>query len=705
MESEPSQIQGAETGAHPESNGNDISPSHTEYSDEVLADLARSGLTREDAQRAGVYEASEKELRHHYGSKVAKRALVKPVYAFPYFDPITGHDTGYRRYRFLDGKDDDENPKYLGLSGWASPLYFPKSIDWVQHLRDRKKVYFTEGEKSSYRAGKAGIPTIGLGGCWNFSGRKNAGQDLSKAFGQLNLNGLEVEIIAESDATTNGNVLGALHGFAYALSTQGARVEHVILPPKPDGKKQGIDDYLELKQFAILDFRKLRRESFNQINNLFLIREKYAVVVDEPAGAMFNLRTRHPVLKESYLTAVAPLKAAVPNAKGELHLVGAGSEYIKWPFRREYGSIVYAPSQPHETTEGDYNLWPGWGVNTAKDVGIEPKRGDVTLWNELLDHIFGKDTAERKWFEQWASYPFAHPGAKLFTAVMMWGCQGAGKSLVGEVLRRVYGLKNSSELQLGQLTAHFNEWAKHKQFVLANEMAGDGDRRVEASQIKNVITREEITIDVKNQPEYTIFDTLNYYLTSNRPDAAYLEDGDRRFFVWFVEKALHFSKGAEIKAWSATKEAQSALLYHFMYEVPFDGFEPTAPAPMTDAKAAMQQASDTGLQGIAKDLMNDDARPKYATRGMLRIWAGREPKDYSKDVQVANALLRAGAIRIRQYRLKIGAPRELVWCLRPSPTYDFKNLNVEQVRAYFNEHSDQINTFFGVTLLTREEKF
>ena len=69
--------------------------------------------------------------------------------------------------------------------------------------------------------------------------------------------------------------------------------------------------------------------------------------------------------------------------------------------------------------------WPGWGV--------EPCKGDVTLWRELLDFLFhGADAAHREWFERWCAYPIQHPGAKMKSTLVIHGPQGTGKNMFFE---------------------------------------------------------------------------------------------------------------------------------------------------------------------------------------------------------------------------------------------------------------------------------
>jgi hypothetical protein len=69
-------------------------------------------------------------------------------------------------------------------------------------------------------------------------------------------------------------------------------------------------------------------------------------------------------------------------------------------------------------------------------------------------------------------------------------------------------------------------WAENRQFVLGDEISGS-DKRAEADMMKAMITQEEVNINIKYIPQFSIPDCVNYYFTSNHADALFLEDEDR----------------------------------------------------------------------------------------------------------------------------------------------------------------------------------
>ncbi len=177
--------------------------------------------------------------------------------------------------------------------------------------------------------------------------------------------------------------------------------------------------------------------------------------------------------------------------------------------------------------------------------------------------------------------------------------QGCGKSLLGYVLGDLYG-ENYAEVNQAMLHGSFNEWSRHKQFILAEEVC-NSDKRADANKLKTMITRQKVSINAKFKPEYSIEDTLNYLFTSNEPDAMFFVKEDRRYFAHRIEKKLAPERGHAIRQWSSSKAGAAALHWH-LKNFNLAGFNPRGAAPMTRAKADMIEASWTDLDRWANKL-------------------------------------------------------------------------------------------------------
>jgi hypothetical protein len=274
--------------------------------------------------------------------------------------------------------------------------------------------------------------------------------------------------------------------------------------------------------------------------------------------------------------------------------------WIKWPFRREMGALVYEPGKPEVTEGNDWNTWKGWGV--------EPKKGNIAPFYDLAKHLFSSVSAnDLRWFLQWCAYPIQHPGTKLYTTVALHGAkQGTGKTLLFYTLGKVYG-KNFTEIKQDQLHGNFNSWAEEKQFILGDDVTGS-DKLDVADKLKSLITQQELRINTKYVPEYTVRDCVNYAFTSNQPDAFFLEDDDRRFFVHEVlVDPLPDAFFKVYDSWLRDDDKGAAAVHHMLKTLPLDGFNPRGRAPETLAKLRMIQVGKSDLAEWVDKLRHDPA--------------------------------------------------------------------------------------------------
>ena len=103
-----------------------------------------------------------------------------------------------------------------------------------------------------------------------------------------------------------------------------------------------------------------------------------------------------------------------------------------------------------------------------------------------------------------------------------------------------------------------------------------------------------------------------FYFTSNHPDAFYLEDTDRRFFIhktpdYTLDEAFY----KKYERWYRTQdtppkpraEAMNALMYYFMH-IDTSSFNPHKAAPNTRSKTTMLELSKSDLGTWVHDAKN-----------------------------------------------------------------------------------------------------
>lgn len=216
-----------------------------------VADIARRGITPEQAQLAGI------EFTPNARSDVAPEFRPLAATCIPYFDiagePISVERGGewwqFERVRYLEeglqGFTKKKPQKYAQPAGTRPFAYFPRceDVDWRAIASDPSQyIVLTEGEFKALSATLAGFPTIGLGGVWNFM----ASGDLLPELQGFAWSGRPVYICHDNDPSprTRRNVALAARRLAAELIKRGAVVHIVQLPELADGEKTALDEFL-----------------------------------------------------------------------------------------------------------------------------------------------------------------------------------------------------------------------------------------------------------------------------------------------------------------------------------------------------------------------------------------------------------------------------------------------------------------------------
>lgn len=227
-------------------------------------------------------------------------------------------------------------------------------------------------------------------------------------------------------------------------------------------------------------------------------------------------------------------------------------------------------------------------INLFDGFAMEPKAGDHAPILELLQHLCSEsaDTPEGvqevvRWALRWLAYPLQHPGAKMRSALVFHGPQGAGKNLLFEIVAAMYG-RYALVVGQDQLEDKFNDWASQKLFLIGDEVVARAELYHHKNKLKSFITGETIQINAKMMPLRTESNHVNVVFLSNEQQPLALEPGDRRYFVVYTPPrrtdGLYERVGQCLQAGGA-----EAFLAHLM-GVDLAGFDAFSIPPMTQAK-------------------------------------------------------------------------------------------------------------------------
>ena len=548
--------------------------------------LASSGLSLRTAADLGMRFVSD-------AGKLLPNHKNQSGVLLPYHD-FDGKPTGFFRVRLLTqprsfAAEAVKPQRYVQPPDTGVAAYFPRSVKWRDIVSDSTRpIYVTEGEFKAACACENGLPTIGLGGVYSWRSAKG-GIAFLPELDEVAWAGRHVFVVFDSDAQTNHNVMRALRHLCAELTSRGALPFIAKLPALPDHPKTGLDDFVVARGADALADVFEAAEQYGLAEELWKLNDRVCFVRDP--GFVLELATGQRMNVMSFSREVYANLFYIEREEGpkgaRIIKKSTAQEWVKWAHRLEAQRITYRPGSPRFTAEGELNTWRG--------SGVEPIAGDSSPWSKLLDHLFDGDPDAREWFERWCALPLQRPGRKILSAVVMWGVhQGTGKTLLGYSLSRLLGEHNVSEITQDHLRSQYNDWLVDKQLIIGEEITGS-DRRADADRIKALITQATVRVSAKYVREYSVPAVANFFFTSNHPDAFFLEDTDRRFFVHEVRRPplpMRFYK--DYAKWLRSDEGASALLAHLL-AVDLGNFDPDGPAYETAAKREMIEDNKSDL--------------------------------------------------------------------------------------------------------------
>ena len=229
------------------------------------------------------------------------------------------------------------------------------------------------------------------------------------------------------------------------------------------------------------------------------------------------------------------------------------------------------------------NLWGGWPTT--------PKQGSCSVMLELLEYLCSGESNPRetfKWVLNWLAYPIQHPGAKMRTALIFHGPQGAGKNLFFETVMQIYG-EYGRIVDQSAIEDKFNDWASRKLFLIADEVVARAELYHVKNKLKGIVTGEWIRINPKNVAAHDERNHVNLVFLSNERQPLVLDKDDRRYAVIWTPEKLPEGFYADVKA--ELDEGGIAALHYHLLNLDLGDFNEHTKPPMTQAKADLIEES------------------------------------------------------------------------------------------------------------------
>lgn len=246
--------------------------------------------------------------------------------------------------------------------------------------------------------------------------------------------------------------------------------------------------------------------------------------------------------------------------------------FILWeesPQRREVEGILFEPSDNYN--KKFYNIWKGFDLK-KEDYQI----GKV---GPLLDHIkniwCNGNENHYNYVINWFAHLIQFPNVKMSSVIVLKSLEGAGKSIVMDLINEIIGDKHSLTISSwDEILGSFNSLAEGKVFMCLDEVTWGGNKK-DAGILKNFVSGVKKNINKKGKDQYTIKDFANFVITSNNEWIIPAEKGTRRWFCLELNnKYAGISSEEKKKYFQEVRGVTKEAFAYFLNSIDVSDFNP-----------------------------------------------------------------------------------------------------------------------------------
>lgn len=188
----------------------------------------------------------------------------------------------------------------------------------------------------------------------------------------------------------------------------------------------------------------------------------------------------------------------------------------------------------------DFKLEHHGFFNRYHPLKHTPQKGDISYTLRLIKHIFGEEEREYKgkrypMYELGLDYVqllLTCPTQQLPVLILYSPENQTGKSTFGNLLLALFS-DNAISINNSDLKSDFNEPFAGRLLAICEETLLD--RRSDVERIKALSTAKQVTINAKNQRQYSIDFFCKFQFYSNRKRMIHVTEHDDRFWILKVK--------------------------------------------------------------------------------------------------------------------------------------------------------------------------
>lgn len=271
------------------------------------------------------------------------------------------------------------------------------------------------------------------------------------------------------------------------------------------------------------------------------------------------------------------------NEKGQPKYIAASAYWTGNTNKRVYRRIVFTNKRVDNDT---YNLFTG--------LGIKPKEGNCDkILNHIKEVICADDEETYNAFLKLLAWQIQNIGRPSRVIVMLKSTkQQVGKgSLLQDILIKIYGNTGYQTSEMDQIIGRFNDTIRGKAYVYLDEALFSGNKKA-SDALKSLSTSTILGVETKGVPTVQLPIGINFFLSTNHEDAAFIEEDDVRY--WILEASPHRAEDTSYfqELYKEIDGIGTPAFMHYLLNMDVSGFVPARDVPKDNlAKKSMIRSS------------------------------------------------------------------------------------------------------------------
>lgn len=266
----------------------------------------------------------------------------------------------------------------------------------------------------------------------------------------------------------------------------------------------------------------------------------------------------------------------------------------------------------------------------------------VSFFTDLMEMLIQNDLEARNYILDWLAFNIQYPGEKMYSSIILSGVQGTGKSTLGITIQKILG-ENCIIKKASEVAGKWNTFFNTTSLIVCEELRQSGeDGKRFANEIKNLITGENITTEMKHHDPRVMKNHTNLLFLTNYIDSIPIDDTENRYYFYHSEALPRTKNDPYFREYYENLEKNMDYLYTWFLRRDLSGFDPKQRAPHSIHKEIMLNESKDDWKAVIDSMLDNEEIPKdqpFHLAAMLKAFRDKHPRLYVSLNQVKKFLI------------------------------------------------------------------